>query len=218
MTDSAELELSYRRWLRCYPRSFRRDHETEILGVLMAGAAAGRGKPELIERLDLLRSALWMRLRPSVSTSERSGFGAVKLMYVGAVTELAVALTVFATVGEVKSQVAARNPGMTQAQSHAVVASALHALVVAAVIAVGFWLWMAWANGRGHRWTRIAFAVFFAMNTGSLLHGVQQGSAVYARADLAVGAVLWLVELAVIALLFEPDFRRIRHCLAGASR
>lgn len=38
MTDAADLERGYRRWLRWYPKSFRREHEAEILAVLMAGA------------------------------------------------------------------------------------------------------------------------------------------------------------------------------------
>ena len=75
--------------------------------------------------------------------------------------------------------------------------------MVAAGIAVGFWLWMAWAIGRGHRWARIAFASFFTLNSVGLLHGLIQGSAVYARPDLAIGSVLWLVELAAVALIFH---------------
>ena len=35
MTAAGDLECGYRRWLRWYPRSFRREHEAEILGVLM---------------------------------------------------------------------------------------------------------------------------------------------------------------------------------------
>jgi hypothetical protein len=43
MTD-ADLERAYRRWLRWYPRSFRREHEAEMLGVLLA-AGAGQRRP-----------------------------------------------------------------------------------------------------------------------------------------------------------------------------
>jgi len=51
MTD-AELERGYRRWLRWYPKSFRREHGAEILGVLMAGAREGQRQPELMECLE----------------------------------------------------------------------------------------------------------------------------------------------------------------------
>jgi hypothetical protein len=203
MTDAADLERGYRRWLRWYPKSFRRKHEAEILAVLMAGAREGQRQPEPMECLDLMRSALWMRLRPSVPRSNRSAFSAVKLMYFGAVVELAAAIVILATIGDVRSNVVKRNPGLTQAQWHAVVAGQLEPTAVAAGIAIGFWLWMAWSIGRGHRWTRIVFAIFFALNTFGLLNGLIQGSAVYARADLAIGVVLCLVELAAVALIFH---------------
>jgi hypothetical protein len=203
MTDAADLERRYRRWLRWYPQSFRREHEAEILGVLMAGAREGERQPELMECLDLLRSALWMHLRPSVPRSNRSAFNAVKLLYFGAVVELAAAMTIVATIGDVRSNVVKRNPGLTAGEWHAVVAGQLEPTAVAASIAVGFWLWMAWSLGRGHRWVRIAFALFFGLNTWGLFNGLAAGSAVYARPDLAIGTVLWLVELAAVALIFR---------------
>lgn len=209
MTDAADLEQGYRRWLRWYPRGFRREHEAEILGVLMTGAREGQRRPAPVECLDLLRSALCMRLRPRMPRSDRSAFTAVRLMYLGAVVELATAIIVLATIGDVKSAIVKRNPGYTEAQWHAEVAGRLEPLVVGAGIAVGFWLWMAWANGRGHRWARIVFALFFGLNTYSLLDGLSQGSAVYARADLAIGIVLCLVQLAAVVLVFHEDLRKI---------
>lgn len=203
MTDAADLERGYRRWLRWYPTSFRREHEAEILEVLMAGAREGQRQPEVMECLDLMRSALWMRLRPSAPGSNRSVFNAVKLLYFGAVVELAAAITIVTTIDDVRSSVAMRNPGLTAGTWHAVVAGQLEPKAIGAGLAVGFWLWMAWSIGRGHRWARIAFVLFFGLNTWSLFDGLTQGSAVYAQADLAVGIVLWLVELAALALLFQ---------------
>ncbi len=216
MTEAADLERGYRRWLRWYPQAFRREHEAEMLGVLLAGARAGQRRPALMECLDLLRGALWMRLRPRVPRSDRSVVTAVRLMYLGAVVELAVALTIVATIGNVRSNVAKRYPGLTAGQWHVVVIGQLEPLAVTAGIAVGFWLWMAWSIGRGRRWARIAFALFVGLNTWSLLNGLAGGSAVYARPDLAVASALWLVELAAVALLFRvkmadspPGARRI---------
>ena len=45
MSDSADLERRYRQLLACYPRAFRREHEQEILAVLMAGADEGQQRP-----------------------------------------------------------------------------------------------------------------------------------------------------------------------------
>lgn len=63
MTDSTRLERAYRRLLAFYPRAFRRGQEQEILSVLMTGAAEGQRRPRLAEVADLLRNAIFMRLR-----------------------------------------------------------------------------------------------------------------------------------------------------------
>jgi hypothetical protein len=217
MTDAANLERGYRRWLRWYPGSFRREHESEILGVLMAGAREGQRRPEPMECLDLVGSALCMRLRPRVPRSDRSAFNAIKLMYAGAVVELSVAITVLATIGDVRSNVVKVNPGLTEGEWHAVVTGQLEPTAVAACISVGFWLLMAWSIGRGHRWARVAFAIFFGLNTFSLLHGLAGGSAEYARPDLAVAIVLWLVELAAAALILHMETSRSQAAVEAAE-
>ena len=84
MTDQEHLERAYRRLLAWYPREFRRENGQEILAVLMAGAPDGKRRPGLAESADLIRSGLWMRLRPSVPRSARTVRAAVKLMYAGA--------------------------------------------------------------------------------------------------------------------------------------
>jgi hypothetical protein len=107
------------------------------------------------------------------------------------------------TIGDVRLAVVRRNPGFTASAWHAVVASQLAPTAAGASVAVAFWLWIAWSIGSGHRWTRVAFVLFFGLNTFTLLNGLTQGSAVYAHADLAIGIVLWLVELAAVALIFQ---------------
>jgi len=62
MSESAGLERRYLRLLACYPQAFRREHEQEILGVLMAGADEGQQRPRPGEALNLIKHALWMRL------------------------------------------------------------------------------------------------------------------------------------------------------------
>jgi hypothetical protein len=69
MNDDPDLERRYRRLLACYPAAFRREHEQEILSVLMAGAEEGQRWPRLAEADDLLRSAISMRLRSRLRTS-----------------------------------------------------------------------------------------------------------------------------------------------------
>lgn len=203
MTDGAELERGYRRWLKWYPRSFRHEHEAEILAVLMAGAREGQRRPEPMECLDLMSSALCLHLRPRVPRSDRSALNAVKVMYAGAVVELAAAIIILATIADLKLNVVMSSPGLTEGEWHAIVAGQLAPLEVGAILAVGFWLWMAWSIGRGHRWARTVFALFFALNMFGLLNGLVHGSAVYARPDLAIGILLCLVELAAVTVIFR---------------
>lgn len=75
MSDSAELERRYRRLLACYPLAFRREHEQEILAVLMAGADNGQQRPRVGEAATLIKHALWMRLglsRGRIMINERT--------------------------------------------------------------------------------------------------------------------------------------------------
>jgi hypothetical protein len=62
MSDSAELERGYRRLLAWYPAAFRREHEQEIVAVLMAGAEQGQRRPRFDEATNLIKHALRMRL------------------------------------------------------------------------------------------------------------------------------------------------------------
>jgi hypothetical protein len=201
VTDTAALERSYQRWLRLYPSSFRRQHGSELLGVLMATAAADRRKPRLIDCLDLLVSATCIRLRPRVSRSHGSILAAVRLMYLGAALQLAVVATVAITMGDIRTNITSQDPGYTAAQWHVEVVNNLRPLVISGSVAVGFWFFMMWANGRCYGWARVLFALFFATTTYSLANGIRHGSAVYAPADLAVGVGLWAVQLSVLVLL-----------------
>ncbi len=205
MTADEELERGYRLWLRWYPAAFRREHEEEILGVLMAGSGDGRRRPGLMECLDLASNGLRMRLQPTLPESHRWARLAVRLMYVVAVVQLGVAITILATLGDVRSSVLAWNPDYTEAQWRAEVAGQFEPLVVAAAIGAVLWLGMAWANGRGHRWAKFAVALLLGLNALSLIQGLAGGSALYARDDVAAGITLCLIQLAAVVLAFQRE-------------
>jgi hypothetical protein len=209
MTWPDELERSYRRWLRLYPLSFRAEHGQEMLGVLLAGARPGQRRPGPVECLDLTRSAMAVRLRPRLAPSDHSTRLAVGLMWLGAVVQLAVALTIVATFAEVRASIVDQYPGYTSAQWHAELVGSLEPLAIAAGAGVALWLWLAWANGRARWWAKVLFALLFAEITYSLSHGVAGGSATYARVDLTVGIVLWLVALGAVGALGHGVLRRI---------
>jgi hypothetical protein len=73
VTERPALERGYRRLLAWYPQPFRAAQEEEILAVLMAGAEQGQHRPRVAEAVDLIRSAVRMRLFPARSGPERRG-------------------------------------------------------------------------------------------------------------------------------------------------
>jgi hypothetical protein len=198
MNNSAELERGYRRVLACYPKAFRRENEDEILGVLIDTAEEGQQRIGLAEAAALIRGGLRMRLRPGPSRPPRTVFAAVRLMCAGAVIELAALLTMVATAGSLKAAVLARDP----AQWHTALAM-LTAKEIAAPVGIALWLWLAWANGRGHDWARLIFTWFFGALTVSLLVALAQHAVAYAPADLAALTALWVLALASMVLIFS---------------
>jgi len=195
----AILERRYRRLLACYPRFFRCDSEDEILAVLMACARTGQRWPGPAECADLLGSAVRMRLGPGRSSPPRAVTRAVRLMRVGAATEIAGLVIALATASSVQSALVRQHVTFLNGHWH----NLLLLIELAVPMPFGLWLWLAWANGRGHRWARSAFAGVFGMYTLIVLGKLAAGAASYAPADLLVVGVQWLIGLAVVLLLFS---------------
>jgi hypothetical protein len=195
----AILERRYRRLLACYPRFFRSDSEDEILAVLMACARTGQRWPGLAGCADLLGSAVRMRMGPGRSSPPRTVTRAVRLMRVGAATEIAGLMIALATASSVQSALVRQHVMFLAAQWHYL----LLFIEVGVPVPFCLWLWLAWANGRGHRWARSAFASVFGAYTLIVLGKLAAGAAAYALADLLVVGLQWLIGLAVVVLLFS---------------
>lgn len=193
MTGSARLRRDYRRLLTLFPREFRRDSEQEILSVLMDTARPGQRRVGLAESADLLKGALRMRLRRPVRPP-RTVVAAVRLMWLGVVLELAVLITLLASVGDVQVAVGHSDPAQWP-----VVHALLVLRIVCAVLGMALWLWLAWAVSAGRNWGRAAFAAYFLVFTVSLL--ADRPAAGYAPADVVVLALLWIDAATVLALL-----------------
>jgi hypothetical protein len=156
MTDQEHLERAYRRLLAWYPREFRRENGPEILAVLLADARDGQRRPGLAQSADLIRSGLWMRLRPSVPRSAPTVRAAVRLMYAGAAVAAVNLILVLAVTADAKVYHAVLGHRLTAAQVRQLNLTTLGIteLIVLALIPVALWLWMARKNGQGRNWAR----------------------------------------------------------------
>lgn len=127
---------------------------------------------------------------------------AVRLMYGGAALSAVVLIVTLLTISSLKHGIFARHPDYTAVQRHNAEIAAVVTAVIGGLIAIGLWLWMAWANGRGRNWARIVSAVFFGINTLDLIISFTQ---VHVLAALIVGILVWLVGLGAIILLFSKE-------------
>jgi hypothetical protein len=202
MTGSPELERGYRRVLACYPKAFRRESGDEIVAVLLATAHEGQRRVGLAEYADLIMGAV--RMQFGMSRSPRVVRDAVRLMCLGAVLTLAASVTIWVTLGRVRSGFV-HDPAA--GQWHTFMLTQVVPLLASAPVGAGLWMWLAWANGRGYHWARPAFAAFFGLLTTVVLFGLGEGggedAVTYIWPDAIATAVLWLVGLAAAVLIFS---------------
>lgn len=89
------------------------------------------------------------------------------------------------------------------AHVHTLVSGHVVTMAIGAPIVAIVWLWLAWANGRGHGWARILFGVLFGLTSLSLLVAVGQHALTYAPVDVIAGAALWTVALVGFGLIIS---------------
>lgn len=211
-SSSAALERAYRRLVACYPRSFRSESTEEIIAVLLATAREGQRRPSIAEAADLLRGAARMRL--GLSRCPRTVLYAVRLMYLGALAEAAVLVTVLLSAGSIQSITRAAvlhrvgphaDPATTQqllANAASTVSVTIDADVVVALAAIAGWLLFAWANGKGSALARVGAIIACTLYTTLTLGGFAQGDVSYSPVPpLAATSAVLAIGIASVALL-----------------
>jgi hypothetical protein len=149
--------------------------------VLRAGAGEGQQRPRPGEAIDLIKSAIWMRLRPGVPRSQPAVFWAVRLMYVCAALKL---------LGVPILPAAPR--------------SGAYPLGIG--ISWGVFALLAWANARGHNWARVLFAVWVGLHTLALVYDIAHVSASSSVVWTVIASVVfWLAELSAVVLLLSKQ-------------
>jgi hypothetical protein len=151
---------------------------------------------------------------PAVPDPPRSILTAVKLMFVGAGLQ---ALTiVFGLTGanQLREQLAEQQPDLTADELDGAVALGIGVVVVIGLIAVGLWIWMAFANRRGRSWARIVATVLGALNIAFTLFGLSQStglSTIFQLITIALAA-------AIIFLLFRPESTAYYNAVSNQPR
>jgi hypothetical protein len=213
MTDQEHLERAYRRLLAWYPWEFRRENEQELLAVLMAGAPDDQHRPGLAESADLIRSGLWMRLRPSVPRSARTVRAAVKLIYAGAAVSTVNLILFLALIADVEIYHAVLGHRLTAAQLSQASTPVITTFILWDLVPIAVWLWMARACGRGRNWARIVSTVLFGaatLNLTSAFNWLPPGNHLTLVPMIngpTLAVLYWLVGLAVVWLLWRPASR-----------
>jgi len=123
-------------------------------------------------------------------------------MYAGAALSAVVVIVTLVSIASLKGAILSKYPHYTSTQVHNAEVAAVVSSVLGGIIAIGLWLWMAWANGRGRRWARIVAAVFFAINTLDLIVSFAR---IHAVGSVIVGVLVWLAGLGAIVFLFSKD-------------
>lgn len=204
MSDPAELERAYRRLVACYPRSFRRENEEEIVAVLLATAPDGQRRPGIAESADLIRGAVKMRM--GLSRTPHTVLNAVRLMYLGAVAELGLLITLLLTEDSIRAAVSHRYPQLTAAELGGL--NTLFTIdTVGCSAAVLLWLWVAWATGRASQLARVVAILCFALSTVGIVTDLANDTVLYAPAAMIGACVLWLIGLAAMVNLLRKQSR-----------
>jgi hypothetical protein len=202
-STSPRLEPAYRRLVRCYPGSFRRENTEEIIAVLLATAREGQLRPTVMEAADLLRGAVRMRL--GLSGCPRTVLYAVRLMYLGALAEVGVLVTMLVSLSAVQAAARAAavhtlgpHPDPVAAQQSLAGAAAVRGIDLTSDIgvtlaAIAGWLFLAWANGRGFTEGRPGAIIACGFYTATL------GLAI-ARGDLTGAPVVIIASCVPIAI------------------
>jgi hypothetical protein len=128
---------------------------------------------------------------------------AVRLMYAGAALDAIGVILGLATSGSLKAAIVKHSSKhLTATQIHGLEVFSIVGTVVIGLIAIGLWLWMAWANGKGRSWARVLSAVLFGIDTLDLLLSFTRASVIGA---LILGVLVWLAGLGAIILIFNKE-------------
>ena len=135
--------------------------------------------------------------RPPRPAPPRTVKTAVLLMYAGAAVTAVTLIVTVVTIHSIESTMETK-ANYTPQQAHQLVVAA----IVEALITLGLWLLMAWANRSGQNWGRMVATVLFVANTIGLLLALLRGAD---AVNLVFAVLVWLIGLGAIVLLWRKE-------------
>lgn len=127
---------------------------------------------------------------------------AVRCMYAGAALSLISLIVGLATISSIKSAIEKKYPGWSSTKVHSAEVADIVILIVAGIIGIALWIWMARANQSGHSYARIMGTVLFGIDTLFILGSL-------ARPSAGIGVVFsiltWLAGLGAVVFLWRKD-------------
>lgn len=142
---------------------------------------------------------------PSRPSAPQSIQRAVQAMYAGAAASLISLIIGLTTLGSLKSEIHTASPTLTTAQVNSAYHGAIAVIIIAGIVGIGLWIWMARMNAAGRGWARIVATVFFAIDTIDTLVGLAGSHLTGSTAARFFGIVVWLIGLAAIFFLYQRD-------------
>jgi formate/nitrite transporter FocA (FNT family) len=130
-----------------------------------------------------------------------SVLNAVKLMYLGAAISTVSFIVSLVTIGGTKAAVRKAFPHYTAHQVNQEAKFIVILAVVAGVLGIALWLWMARKTGQGKGWARILSSVLFVFSTLDMI-GVFSGPKTF---TIIFPVLTWLVGLGAIVLLWQSS-------------
>ena len=132
---------------------------------------------------------------------------AVLLMRIGAGVALLSVVYTLVTLGsfedDIKSDLAKADSTLSAADVDSAFTVLLVITIVLGLIGAALWLWMAWANGRGHRWARVVATVLGVLNIVSSIYSLSVGQTTVVPMILTVANLI--IGLAALFYLYRPD-------------